>query len=818
MTSPFQMAAQEYLEAGWSPIPLPSKQKFPPPDGTTGAMGRFTTEAGLREWTKPGAKANAGKMAFKPGNIAIRLPKTVIGIDADMYDGKAGRATLAAAEKAWGELPPTWTSTSKRDGSGIRLFSVPEGMAWPESLSGFFGGGVELIRWDHRYIVAMPSIHDKTGEPYVFQTPEGDYVDDEFPAPDELTPMPEAWVEGLTQGREWHLREAEDLDADDVLAWIEARPDHEICTAMQTTLTRWSRSIREAGDDGGAHDEARDGAWALIGDAGAGHAGLGQALAKMRKTFLAAVKGRRGRTQAADEWRRIVIRGVQKVAAEGEPEPDDMCTMLSDSREAKTPAPKRKGNKGSSLYDYTRDDIGNAQRFVNDHGENIRWVEALGGWHFWNGLHWELDANGQIKRWAAKTVRDMAQEAEFIEEAKTKAAFLVFIRASSNLGRLNAMIDLAKSMSGITVPGSFFNNRKEKLLVLNGMVMLQRDGVHFRPSTREDFVNQVTAAEYHAGCWQGTRFEEFLKRTIPDEDLRHWTQKAVGYSLLGGNPKRLLFFAQGETSSGKSTFGNALRVAMGEYGATFNLTLFREDKEQGSNVQLVRLLPKRFIVCFETSSNRHLHNDQVKRMTGNDALQGRLNHANELVERKPAFTPWVVTNNAPTIEGADKALWRRLHTIPFNETIAVEEEDDSLEEWMNETPEGRSAVLSWAVDGWGMYAREGLDDVPAAAVRATMKTREELSDLDMWMAECCETGSEGEYREMSMDLYQAYKAWCEESGTKIDSLAKFGRGLAGRGHDKVRGRVGQRDDDKKAWYRVGMRLTREWAKRMGLNR
>jgi hypothetical protein len=89
--------------------------------------------------------------------------------------------------------------------------------------------------------------------------------------------------------------------------------------AMRATVTKYTREVRQAGDDGGAHDAARDGGWAILGDARSGHSGVVKALTELRTVFLRAVEGRRADPGAAkSEWARIVQRGAAKVSVEGE--------------------------------------------------------------------------------------------------------------------------------------------------------------------------------------------------------------------------------------------------------------------------------------------------------------------------------------------------------------------------------------------------------------------------------------------------------------------------------------------------------------------
>ena len=74
---PYVSAAPAYLKAGDSPVPLPPRKKASPPEGCTGRTGRKVTAEDVNRWL-----AEHGS-----GNIGLRLPPGVIGIDVDAYKG-----------------------------------------------------------------------------------------------------------------------------------------------------------------------------------------------------------------------------------------------------------------------------------------------------------------------------------------------------------------------------------------------------------------------------------------------------------------------------------------------------------------------------------------------------------------------------------------------------------------------------------------------------------------------------------------------------------------------------------------------------------
>lgn len=814
---PYAIAARYYFEAGWSPIPLPYKEKHPVPDDTTGSTAPYVDEAQVARWLgkksgklKGGFKgrpeyARAGNMSFMPGNVALRLPPNVIGIDIDLYGGKAGAETLALAEEKWGELPPTWTSTSRLDGSGIRYYQVPEGLKWSD-----VGPGVESIKWYHRYAVVWPSIHDKTGKRYYWIRPDGSSTglmagDVEFPSIDELPMLPAKWVEGLTGGGQEYngSGDAGDIDYDQALEWLDTNGEGAMCTTMAATLAKYTRAVREAGEDGGAHDQARDGAWALLGDAGLGHTGASKAIAKLKAVFLNAVAGRRDGT---GEFRRAVIKGVGKVREElrreggdGEVGEEDPCDMFSETASVK---PKGKST-GSDTFDYERDDIGNAERLRRAVGGEARWVDTWGTWVTYepNTNLWDrIRGNALMTRHSIQVVRKMGEEAAFIEDAESLKAFRSWVKTSGNAPRIEAMMKLGRSLGGMSGNADEFDAEWTHLHVANGVVILG-DEVTFRRRRLEDMATLASPVEYHEGATSAL-WLRFLRDVLPDAETRLWVQKLVGASLLGGNPDRSMVIGIGPTTSGKSTFIEVLANALGGYAATYNLQMFREKRDEGPRVDLLNALPRRFLHCTEASSDVTLHVDSIKRMTGGDKLTARGMASNVYVEAVPAFTPWLMCNEPPSVPGADAALRRRLKVAPFLVSLDPERVDPTLKPRLCAPTELRG-VLAWAVEGWNLYRAEGLDGPGLEVMEATFDVRESLSLLDAWMRACCEFGAE--YWEPTEDLHSAYATWLEmnrEEDRRNSSLSGFGRSLGSNGFPKVKRSV----DGSQRWGRVGLRL------------
>lgn len=321
---PYKDAHDLYWQAGWRGIlPLPHKRKKTPPTGYTGATGTDPAYPDVHAWADDPT----------PHNICLRLPGNVIGIDVDAYGDKSGGRTLTETEAEWGLLPPTWRSTSRDDGtSGIRLYRIPEGLAWPNEV----GAGIETVHRAHRYTVCWPSIHPDTDLPYRWITPDGLTAANTVPDPDQLPPLPDTWVQGLTGGEAAAHTPRDHKTHNEAVLWI-AQLDH----ATDQPCRRIQKAADQAAADlqtHSAHDTCCAAAARILRLGHERHHGAVTALAQLRAAFTHEVTsprrrilGKTSRTQieADREWADILTSGVNLIAADPTPPSCDCYGQLT---------------------------------------------------------------------------------------------------------------------------------------------------------------------------------------------------------------------------------------------------------------------------------------------------------------------------------------------------------------------------------------------------------------------------------------------------------------------------------------------------------
>jgi hypothetical protein len=248
------------------------------------------------------------------GNIALRLPDGIIGIDVDNYekDGKlkSGANTIAILEATLGaSLPPTVVSTSRDDGvSGIRLYRVPKGMRWHDP-----GPGIEVISTGRRYMVVAPSRHPE-GRTYGWVDSE-EWATVDIPNLDGIVELPAVWVQECSGGE---MDTGPAPKRDNVTSEEEAEilTDGEPCDPVRKALAKYTEIV----DSGFTHHGAmRDQALALLRLGEQGHHGVSDALEQLHDQFKHDVPSRSHEVES--EFYRALKGGVE--LARGEPTPED---------------------------------------------------------------------------------------------------------------------------------------------------------------------------------------------------------------------------------------------------------------------------------------------------------------------------------------------------------------------------------------------------------------------------------------------------------------------------------------------------------------
>ena len=483
-----------------------------------------------------------------------------------------------------------------------------------------------------------------------------------------------------------------------------------------------------------------------------------------------------------------LFRYACRLRAQGLKREEAEVLVLEAAAKCRPPFPKNEAlAKVDSAWKYAEShhltDLGNAERLVALHGQDLRYCHPWGKWLVWDGKLWQEDGTAEVMRRAKETVRLMYAEAANIEDKADREALINFAKRSEQSGRLAAMISLAASEEGIPILPKDLDGDPWLLNVANGTIDL-RTG-ELRPHSRDDLITKLIPIEYDpmAKC---PRWEQFLDEImLGNKSLIYFLQRAAGMSLAGDTSEHVLFTLYGTGRNGKSTFLNTLLAVMGDYGAQAAPDLLMTKRGDRHPTELADLFGKRLVVSIESEQGRRLAESLVKTLTGSDRIKAR-KMKQDFWEFEPTHHLWLATNHKPQIRGTDVAIWSRIKLIPFNAQFldGDPKQDKHLsKKLLAELP----GILRWCVEGCLAWQEAGLG-VPEEVNEATENYRAEQDIIAAFLNDCCVIMPTA--KATIRNVYKAYITWCEENGERPVSQRELGSRLVERGFERRRAHGG----------------------------
>jgi putative DNA primase/helicase len=445
-------------------------------------------------------------------------------------------------------------------------------------------------------------------------------------------------------------------------------------------------------------------------------------------------------------------------------------------------------------------DLGNAERLVAGYSDRLRHVVAW-GWLVWNGRYWERnDKRAQeVAKACARQIHRAAFEEKDPERRKGLAKHAIESQARA---RIAAMLALAESDPHITAEVGEFDQDPMLLNVKNGTIDL-RTG-QLRPHRAGDMLAKMIPLDFNDAA-RSELWDKFLETATAGKDgLADFCRRAAGYTLTGLTREDALFLPHGPGGSGKTTFVESLRQAMGPYAGAVRIEVLTSGGRSagGHNEDIARLVGLRMVTAVEASDNERLREGQVKHLTGGDAIPASLKHRPGF-EFTPVLKLWLATNEVPYIRAEDSGMWRRIHKMPFENVHGKTDLKDELRR-----PEHLRAVLGWAVRGCLEWQRDGLQ-VPECVTVATDHLRRRMDGgFEEWLAKHCDFTDSYSWT-MTRDVRTAYTSWAARIGVpevRRVSDARLATILRHRGCEpETRRPDGPGDDLMRGWWGIRVR-------------
>lgn len=734
------------------------------------------------------AQPHATNVGVQPGMSGY------VGVDLD--EAKPREATpalirLLEVAEQHGGLPATLTC---RTGSGGRHLwfrehpdhELGQRNGVPNPATGNVESGVDY-RGRKGYLVAPPSIHPKTGQPYRWETPSGQFE------PDLVLPMPDWLVEFLDPPKAQLSRpkvgeiHADERDQRRVVGMVEHACSR--IAALGPGMSRRTTIQREAYRLAGFlwTGYPRSALVERLQDAA--HR-CGHLDADTVRTIDCAIDDGVQRplelppdapdyaTRPWDRSTEALAAAFERAMSRGQLPPDPPPLDDADSepdQEDQEPDP-------AELARLPHTDLGNAERFRLRYGSDVRWCEARGQWLIWTGLHWSWDERRSAQSWAQDAVRRIADEVQYVAaelaanegEERTKIeARLKAVRthalASQASRRIGAITTEARALRGLAVAADDLDAHPWLLPVRNGTLDLE-SGV-LRASRREDLCTRAVRVAYEPGA-EAPAWEAFVAQVLPDEDVRGLVQRALGYALTGDSSEQRWFLLTGEGSNGKSTLLDTIRYLLAEYATVLPAKLLEVRQYEQHPTELMSLLGARFAVGSEPRKGAKWDAERIKSFTGDATIRARAMRKDDL-EFACTAKLFVGANELPRTDDLGFGFWRRLVLIPFVVRFEGAAVDRTLPGRLREEAPG---ILNWMLAGLREWRLDGLC-VPAACLAETQRYRGEQDHVARFIEERCEV-AQG-FSSYTDDLYDAFRRWYETEGVddRPPSKVAFGKAL-----------------------------------------
>lgn len=411
-------------------------------------------------------------------------------------------------------------------------------------------------------------------------------------------------------------------------------------------------------------------------------------------------------------------------------------------------------------------DVGNAERLIRRHGDDLRYVPAWKSWLRWDGQRWARVTEEAVLALAIDTARsiyDEVAEAGKRGDRDAADALLAHAKKTEGASSLANMVRVARSLTGVAIEVDDLDADPWALNCRNGTLDL-RTG-ELREHRREDLITRLAGVAYDPDAASGA-WDRFVGDAVRgDEDYLRFLQASAGYALTGDTSEERMWLLQGPGGTGKSTFLEALRGVLGDYAVTAEFSTFtrRERNDHGPRPDIARLAGARLVVASEGEDSQRLSEALVKNITGGERITARFLYGSEF-EFRPAFKLWLATNHDPTVRHDDTGVWRRLLHLPFRHELPEDQRDPRLKAELVDVERSGAAVLAWAVRGLTVWRQRGLV-VPESIRRSTEGYRASQDVLAEFLDDKCvlRDGAACTTKELKI----AYKEWRNDVGQRF---------------------------------------------------
>ena len=286
--------------------------------------------------------------------------------------------------------------------------------------------------------------------------------------------------------------------------------------------------------------------------------------------------------------------------------------------------------------------------------------------------------------------------------------------------------------------------------LVNGTYEITPTSAHLREFRREDFLTYQLPFDYDPAA-SAPLWQTFLDRVLPDKARQKVLAEYLGYVFTRLKLEKTLIL-YGSGANGKSVVFDITNALFGRENVTnYSLHSLCNDYHRA------KLENK--LINFSSEISARLEADIFKKLTSGEPIEARLPYDQPFIMSRYARLAFNC-NELPRDLEHTEAFFRRFLLLPFDVTIAEEEQDKRLAEKIIKSE--LSGIFNWVLEGLQRLLQQESFTPCEASRKALDQYRKESDSVAMFLAE--------ENYKQSTDftegkvLYQHYKSYCLDNG------------------------------------------------------
>lgn len=308
----------------------------------------------------------------------------------------------------------------------------------------------------------------------------------------------------------------------------------------------------------------------------------------------------------------------------------------------------------------------------------------------------------------------------------------------------------------------------DTIAMANGLLDVRSRILH--PHTPQFFTHHVLPFAYDPKATAAPRWHQFLADLFPrDDQARQSLQEVVGYLLAGDTRQQKAFMVVGPKRGGKGTLGRVVTGLLGPHHVAAPTLA-----SLATNFGLSPLISKPLALISDarlsTRADSKIVVERLLSISGEDSLTIDRKYRDPWTGRLPTRF-LILTNELPRLSDASGALASRFVLFVLQQSFYGKENPNLTTELLAEAP----AIFNWALDGVDRLQERGYFENPESSAEALQQMEDLSSPIGAFIRDRCVVHFEASVERET--LWTAWKTWCTETNTKLNTKEMFGRDL-----------------------------------------